>query len=69
VKFRELRDPDRLHALIDAMLLMETDAALGTLLQQIVGTATELVGARYGALGVLARDGATLSEFITCGLD
>jgi signal transduction histidine kinase len=69
VKFRELRDADRLHALIDAMLLMETDAALGTLLQQIVGTATELVGARYGALGVLARDGATLAEFITCGLD
>lgn len=69
MKFRELRDPDRLHALIDAMLLMETDAALATLLLQIVGTATELVGARYGALGVLARDGATLAEFITYGLD
>jgi signal transduction histidine kinase len=69
VKFRELRDPDRLHALIDAMLLMETDAALGTLLQQIVATATDLVGARYGALGVLARDATTLSEFITCGID
>ncbi len=69
MKFRELRDPDRLHALIDAILLMETDAALNTLLSQIVTTASELVGARYGALGVLARDGATLSEFITCGLD
>ena len=69
MKFRELRDPDRLHALIDAMLLMETDESLSTLLQQIVATASELVGARYGALGVLARDGATLSEFITCGVD
>ncbi len=63
-----MRDPDRLHALIDAMLLMEADSALGTLLQQIVSTATELVGARYGALGVLSRDGESLSEFITYGL-
>jgi len=69
VKFRELRDPDRLHALIDAMLLMETEAALGTLLRQIVTTATQLAGARYGALGVLGRDGQTLSEFISYGLD
>ncbi len=69
MKFRELRDPDRLHALIDAMLLMETEATLATLLQQIVETASELVGARYGALGVLARDGATLAEFITSGVD
>ena len=68
MKFRELRDPDRLHALIDAMLLMEADSALSTLLQQIVSTATELMGARYGALGVLSRDGESLSEFITCGL-
>ncbi|MDE3093461.1 MAG: GAF domain-containing sensor histidine kinase [Acidobacteriota bacterium] len=68
MKFRELRDPDRLHALIDAMLLMEADSPLGTLLQQIVTTATELAGARYGALGVLSRDGGSLSEFITHGL-
>jgi len=68
MKFRELRDPERLHALIDAMLLMETEAALGSLLRQIVSTATELAGARYGALGVLARDGETLAQFITYGL-
>ena len=40
MRFKELRDPDRLHALIDAMLLIETDAALSSLLQQIVATAT-----------------------------
>jgi signal transduction histidine kinase len=28
-----------------------------------------LVGARYGALGVISRDGSTLSRFITFGLD
>ena len=68
MKFRELRDPDRLHALIDAMLLMEADSPLSNLLRQIVSTATDLVGARYGALGVLSRDGQSLSEFITYGL-
>ena len=66
--FRELRDPDRLHALIDAMLLMEADSPLANLLQQIVSTATDLAGARYAALGVLSRDGLSLSEFITHGL-
>ena len=66
--FRELRDPDRLHALIDAMLLMEADSPLSNLLKQIVSTATDLAGARYGALGVLSRDGQSLSEFITYGL-
>jgi signal transduction histidine kinase len=47
---------------------METDTSLSTLLEQIVATATELAGARYGALGVLARDGQSLSEFITYGI-
>jgi signal transduction histidine kinase len=68
MKFRELRDPDRLHALIDAMLLMEADTALAILLEQIVTTATQLAGARYGALGVLDREGTALAEFITYGL-
>ncbi|NNN07933.1 MAG: GAF domain-containing protein [Acidimicrobiaceae bacterium] len=69
MKFRELRDPDRLHSLIDAMLLMETDATLSNLLQQIVNTASELMGAQYGALGVLGRDGITLTEFLATGLE
>ena len=65
--FRDLRDPERLHALIDAMMLMDSDAALATLLQQIVAAAVELADARYGALGVLDRDGVHLREFITSG--
>jgi signal transduction histidine kinase len=67
--FHQIRDPERLHALIDAILLIEADANLTTLLENIVESATTLVGARYGALGVLASDGATLSSFITHGLD
>ena len=67
--FHRITDPERLHALIDAILLIEIDAHLDVLLRTIVETATTLVGARYGALGVVASDGATLSRFITCGID
>ncbi len=66
--FHRISDPKRLHALIDAILLIETDANLTTLLESIVESATNLVGARYGALGVLASDGTTLASFITHGV-
>ncbi len=66
--FHKINDPERLHALIDAILLIETDADLDGLLARIIETASRLVGAKYGALGVMAGDGATLSRFITYGL-
>jgi len=65
--FHQIRDPERLHALIDAILLIETDAELTDLLATIVETASELVGATYGALGVVSQDGRTLSRFVTYG--
>jgi len=68
MKFRELRDPERLHALIDAMLLIETEAALNSLLLQIVTMATQLANAKYGALGVLGPEGAPLAQFVTYGM-
>ena len=52
--YHRIQEPARLHALIDAILLIEADASLSTLLLRIVETATKLVGAQYGALGVLA---------------
>ena len=67
--FHRITDPERLHALIDAILLIETDADLDGLLSRIIETASHLVGARYGALGVIAGDGESLSRFITYGLD
>jgi signal transduction histidine kinase len=69
VAFHKINDPERLHALIDAILLIETDADIDGLLGRIIETASRLVGARYGALGVIAGDGKTLSRFITYGLD
>jgi hypothetical protein len=55
VAFHKINDPERLHALIDAILLIETDADLDDLLSLIIETASRLVGAQYGALGVIAR--------------
>jgi signal transduction histidine kinase len=69
VAFHKINDPKRLHALIDAILLIETDADLDGLLARIIDAASQLVGARYGALGVISRDGRTLSRFITYGVD
>ena len=67
--FHKINDPERLHALIDAILLIETDADLDGLLSLIIETASRLVGAQYGALGVIAPDGVSLCRFITYGLD
>ena len=47
--FHRIYNPERLHELIDAILLIESDANLHDLLQAIVKAATQLVGARYGA--------------------
>jgi len=41
---------------------------LAAVLHELVEAATELAGARYGAVGVFAADGRSLREFITVGL-
>ena len=54
--------------LVEAMLSVTTGLELEATLRTIVRTATELVHARYGALGVRG-DGHELVEFITEGID
>ena len=54
--------------LVEAMLSVTTGLELEATLRTIVRTATELVHARYGALGVRG-DGDELVEFITEGID
>ena len=66
---KRISDPTQLQALIDSILLIEADADLDQLLTVITEQATSLVGARYGALGVLNEDGTRLARFITVGLD
>lgn len=58
-----------LSLLLEAVLSIGSDLELRAMLQQIVDTATELTGARYGALGVLDPERGTIGELYTAGLD
>src|SRR6187551_496475 len=61
--------PDRLRALVDAGIALSSELSLDALLQQLVETAVQLTGARYGALGVIDPAGTGLEQFITVGID
>lgn len=67
--YHRVRDPAKLHALLDAVLVIESDLDLLPLLRRIVHAAVDLVGARYGALGVLSPSGKGLAEFVHEGMD
>jgi signal transduction histidine kinase len=58
---------ERYERLLEAGLTLGAELSLPVALQRIVELAAELAGARYGALGVLGRDGR-ISEFITTGV-
>ncbi|MEU8115201.1 GAF domain-containing protein [Micromonospora sp. NPDC048947] len=58
---------ERLRALLDAVVGIGTNLDLRTTLQRIVQAACELVGARYGALGVVGPD-RLLHDFIVHGV-
>lgn len=57
----------QLAALHEAGLVLSSDLSLEAVLQRVIDLARELVGARYGALGVLDEFGNML-RFITSGL-
>jgi signal transduction histidine kinase len=58
---------DRVHALLEAVVSIESDLDLETVLRRIVEAATALVDARYGALGVIG-EGDRLARFVTVGV-
>ena len=64
-----VRGRDRLDGLVEAMLVVNSGLDLDTTLRTIVRTATNLVDARYGALGVRGGDGDGLMEFVVEGID
>jgi signal transduction histidine kinase len=68
--YRTIEDPKRLQALLGAVLLIESDLELPLMLRRIVEAACEVVGARYGALGVLdSKNRDVISEFVTVGVE
>jgi len=58
----------RFEQLLSAGVSIFSERSLEQVLQQIVDSAREVVGAQYAALGVLGPDGRTLSQFVTSGL-
>ncbi|MET9508875.1 GAF domain-containing protein [Streptomyces flavidovirens] len=59
----------RLPMLLKAVLNVGSELELHAALQQIVDTATELAGARYGALGVVDPERGDITELFTSGID
>ena len=62
------QDTKRLRALVEAGVALSSELSLEALLERLVELATELTGAKYGALGVIDRSGTTLERFITKGV-
>ncbi|OIK07616.1 hypothetical protein BIV23_03525 [Streptomyces monashensis] len=54
--------------MLGAVVAVSADLDTRTVLHRIVEAATDLVGARYGALGVLGEDGV-FTDLITVGID
>ncbi len=67
--YHEISDPTKLHALLDAVLLVESGLELDGVLRRIVEAGCLLTDARYGALGVIDADGTHLERFIHVGMD
>lgn len=58
----------QLEALNLAGVSLVTELDLGVVLQKVVDLSRELVGTRYGALGVLNEEGTGFQQFITSGI-
>ncbi|HJV99647.1 MAG TPA: GAF domain-containing protein [Arthrobacter sp.] len=58
----------RMQGLLNAVVALAEDLSLEAVLHRVVSSACHLVGAEYGALGVIGNDRA-LSHFITVGID
>lgn len=63
-----VRAQEHVEGLLGAVVSMTEDLSLEAVLDRLVQSACELVGARYGALGVIGDD-QHLSHFITVGID
>lgn len=63
-----MRLQEHMNGLLSAVVSIAEDLALQSVLERVVESARTLVGARYGALGVIA-EGHTLSHFVTSGTD
>jgi signal transduction histidine kinase len=63
-----LHTQNQMNGLLSAVVSLAEDLTLDAVLDRVVRSACQLVGARYGALGVIGED-QKLSHFITVGID
>ncbi|MFQ5880978.1 MAG: sensor histidine kinase [Candidatus Methylomirabilales bacterium] len=63
------RGAEQVQALVEAGMVLAKELALESVLQKIAEVACKVLGAKYGAVGVLNEDGRGLSQFITVGID
>jgi signal transduction histidine kinase len=59
---------DRFERVLAAGIAISGEHSLAAVLQRVVDSAREVVGARYAALGVLDESGESLVEFVTSGM-
>ena len=59
---------NRLEQLVITTSTLIAEVSIEGVLQQVVETAAELIGARFAAIGVLAPDGRLLENFTTYGI-
>jgi signal transduction histidine kinase len=58
----------RTATLVEAGMALTRELSLEQLLERLVATAQEVLGARYVALGVLDDEGTSLASFVTAGV-
>jgi signal transduction histidine kinase len=68
VPYTRVEDPAKLRRLMAAVLMITADVELPDLLHDLIEEACALIGARYGALGVLDSSRTGLEQFVTVGL-
>ena len=59
---------ERLEQVVSAGLAFTSEPNLDRLLEQVVRTAVDVIGAKYAAVGVLGPDGRMLERFVTAGV-
>jgi two-component system, NarL family, sensor histidine kinase DevS len=65
---RDDRASERLWALVDAGVSLSSELHLEAVLRNLVDVARRVIGARYGALGVIDKDRRGLSNFVYLGI-
>jgi two-component system NtrC family sensor kinase len=63
------RGVEQFRALVEAGMVLAKELSLESVLQKIAELACKVVGAKYGAVGMLNEDSKGLSQFITVGID